>query len=140
MRPEYIIIHHSLTRDSDTVSWNAIRRYHVHKLGFDYIGYHFGIELVGDRYETLLGRPLNHVGAHCIEERMNHKSWGICVVGNFDLAPPEGTQLILLKTLVKSLMDIANIDKDHIKMHRDFAKYKTCPGKYFPFAEFIKSL
>lgn len=140
MTPDYIIIHHSLTEDSSTVSWNAIRRYHVHKLGWDYIGYHFGIELIGDKYEALIGRWLNIPGAHCKQEGMNQRSWGICVVGNFDYTPPEASQIIVLKLLVQSLMEIGNIPKENIKMHRDFASYKTCPGVMFPFQEFINSL
>jgi len=140
MKPEYIIIHHSLTKDTKTVSWNAIRRYHVHQLGWSYIGYHFGVELVGDRYEVLMGRWLNMVGAHCKQMGMNRRSWGICMVGNFDETPPEGSQLIVLRHLVRSLMEIGGIDRDHVKMHRDFAPYKTCPGTMFSFNEFIRSL
>lgn len=140
MKPEYIIIHHSLTKDSQTVSWNAIRRYHVHKLGWDYIGYHFGVELVGDHYEVLLGRWPNMFGAHCSQEKMNFNSWGICVVGNFDVAEPEASQLIVLKHLARSLMEIGGIDRDHIKRHKDFAQYKSCPGGMFPFEQFVRSV
>jgi len=140
MKPTHIILHHSLTKDSGTVSWNAIRRYHVHRLGWDYIGYHWGIELVGDRYESLMGRLPNMTGAHCRQARMNHLSWGICLVGNFDKEPPDPTQLMLAKNLVRSLMEIGDIPKHHILMHREFAHYKTCPGILFPFEKFVDSL
>jgi len=138
VKPTHIILHHSLTKDSGTVSWNAIRRYHVHRLGWNYIGYHWGIELVGDRYEILMGRLPNIQGAHCIG--MNRRSWGICLIGNFDLAPPDPTQMMLAKNLIRSLMEIGSIPKKNVRMHRDYASYKTCPGTLFPFKEFVRAL
>ena len=58
MTPRRIIIHHSATKDGRTFSWSAIRRYHVHTLGWTDIGYHAGIELIGDDFECLFGRAL----------------------------------------------------------------------------------
>ncbi len=40
MKPEHIIIHCSGTEDSETVSWSAIRRYHIYDNGWANIGYH----------------------------------------------------------------------------------------------------
>lgn len=136
-KPEYIILHHSLTKDGKTVSWAAIRRYHVHYMHFHAIGYHFGIELVNETYEILMGRMMNVPGAHC--RGVNDRSLGICFVGNFDIDTPEDSQLMVGKNLVRSLLDIYGLDRDAVKGHRDFSE-KTCPGELFPIDEFRRAL
>jgi len=141
----YVMLHHSLTEDGSTVSWQAIRRWHkgLHpdspyrsKPMID-IGYHFGIELINDEYEILVGRDLGQAGAHCVG--MNHKAIGICFVGNFDLAPvPDGQWekgLQLVSGLVKSL----DIPLVNIVGHRDYAP-KGCPGKMFSLEKFRQDL
>ena len=140
MTPEYIILHHSLTRDSETVSWNAIRKYHVQKLNFRNIGYHMGLEQIKDRQEILMGRMMNETGAHCRQSRMNHRSLGICFIGNFDKEKPPKEQWNLGLKLVSSLMYVFKIPKDKVLGHNHFAKYKTCPGKKFDADEFVKQL
>ncbi len=140
MKPEFIIIHHSLTKDSETVSWNAIRRYHVQKLKMINIGYPFGIELVNDNYEIFMGRMMNETGAHCRQNRMNHCSLGICFIGNFDNELPPEEQWNLGLKLISSLMDIFKISKDKVLGHNYFAKYKTCPGKKFNVPKFVDQL
>lgn len=125
---KYIIIHHSLTKDSKTVSWQAITRYHRDTKGWDYNGYHFGIELVNDNYEIFMGRPLNMNGAHT--QGMNRKAIGICVVGNFDVEKPPEKALRKLAVLVKSLMDMFNIPIYKIRGHNYYSS-KSCPGKLF---------
>ena len=136
-RPEHIILHHSLTKDGKTVSWSAIRRYHVHKLNWSTIGYHFGIELVGERYEILMGRMETRTGAHCLGH--NNNSIGICFVGNFDIDVPEHSQLIVGMNLIRSILERYGLDLDAVKGHCDFSG-KTCPGKLFPLDEFRRKL
>ena len=138
MIPKYIILHHSLTKDSGTVSWGAIRDYHTRTLGWTDIGYHAGIELVGDNYEILLGRMLNVPGAHT--KGMNHLSLGICFIGNFDISPVPREQWDKGVQLVKSLKEIFNIPINHVQGHRDYANYKSCPGKQFDMNQFRKAL
>ena len=153
LRPEYIIIHHSLTQDSGTVSWGAIRKHHTDPAGpyrFQSIGYHWGLELVGDYYEILVGRTMEEEGAHCQEAGMNRRGVGVCCVGNFDLAPPSEAQLMALARLVTWLMTELNIPQDKVIGHRDaglmtgfdwrVGQYKTCPGRTFDLEAFRKLL
>jgi len=136
----YILIHHSLTKDSKTVSWQAIRKFHINERGWRDIGYHFGIELVNDEYEILCGRPLDMPGAHCRESGMNRKAIGICCVGNYDEEEPKEEMLKRLASLCRWLMRTYDIPKERVLGHRDFAEYKSCPGKMFDLDRLRKSL
>lgn len=129
MIPTKIIIHHSLTKDSKTVSWGAIRRYHTIERGWRDIGYHFGIEQVYDAYEVFLGRLPNVQGAHTLGQ--NHNSIGICVVGNYDEDTLPIEAYIKLVDLCKYLVQDYGIDPTEVYGHCDFAS-KSCPGNKFP--------
>lgn len=160
MIPKAIILHHSLTKDSGTVSWGAIRRYHMSyayegniiskqdadeliikgypvKLPWDDIGYHFGVEFVLDQYEILMGRMPNIPGAHTVG--FNNKSLGICMVGNFDVTePPKGIWDTTLK-LCHYLTEAFSISPSAVYGHRDWAN-KSCPGKLFDLNKFRDDL
>lgn len=139
MRPEYIIIHHSLTKDGNSVSWGAIRKYHTQTMGWRDIGYHYGVERVGDYYEILLGRLPDETGAHCRERNMNDSSLGVCCVGNFDLAAPPPEQFHKCLNLVRHLMSLYKISADKVLGHGELATYKSCPGKLWDMG-FFRSL
>jgi len=136
MDPRYIILHHSLTKDGFTVSWPVIRKYHVETLGWRDIGYHFGIELVREDYgyEALVGRPWTAIGAHT--RFLNDQSLGICFIGNFDKAEPPEAQWMKGVDLVQSLLRVFDLPVSAVKGHRDFATYKSCPGKFFDLDRF----
>ena len=136
-RWSHIMLHHSLTKDGATVSWQAIRRYHMKDMGWDDIGYHYGIELVNDHYEIFVGRPLDEQGAHCVG--MNANAIGICFVGNFDEAPVPLDQWAAGTLFVKSLCRILLIPSVRVIAHRDYAP-KSCPGKLFDMDLFRRDL
>jgi hypothetical protein len=46
LKVQKLIIHHSLSKDGQTVDWNAIRRYHIQEKGWDDIGYHGGLSVL----------------------------------------------------------------------------------------------
>jgi hypothetical protein len=128
--PQYIVIHHSLTEDSKTVSWQAIRNYHVNQRGWNDIGYQYGIELVNDRYEILVGRMEGAVGAHTIGRNLD--SIGICCVGNYDEDPPDQTMIEMLSKLCISICQRYRISIENVRGHSYYAPDKTCPGRAFP--------
>ena len=138
MIPDHVIIHHSLTKDGQTVSWDAIRQYHTKTLYWRDIGYHFGIERVGKRYEILCGRMMNEDGAHCIG--LNGRSIGVCFIGNFDNVPPPCEQWDFGVRLVKSLISVFRVPVGNVRGHRAFASWKSCPGLRFDMDLFRRQL
>ena len=132
MIPKKIIVHHSLTKDSGTVSWGAIRRYHVNTLGWIDIGYHARVELIESggqsRHEALIGRNWGFQGAHTFGQ--NYDSLGICFVGNYDLEGPSGEMLEVGAKVIKMWLWLFGISPNEIYGHRDFSG-KSCPGEKF---------
>jgi len=126
---KWITIHHSKTEDSGTLSWNAIRNYHVRGNKWNDIGYHFGLERIGNSYEILIGRTLDHIGAHVGSHNM--ANIGICCVGDFDIIQPDKELIYKLLRLLRWLCKEYHIPKNHIKGHRMWNPAKTCPGKLF---------
>ncbi len=153
MKKTHIVLHHSLTKDSATVSWGAIRRFHTDPDGpykMRDIGYHLGIELARDHHEILFGRMPDRVGAHCRDANMNRIGIGICLVGNFDVTEPSQAAMDQLDRVVRFLMRTYNIPAVNVIGHREAGilvgkdwrkgEFKTCPGKLFPLEEFRESL
>lgn len=128
-KPTHIIMHDSLTEDGQTVSWGAIRKYHMETNGWADIGYHFGIELIGDRYEILTGRMLGREGAHC--PGFNRIGIGICLIGNFEEDEVPHDQWALAVQLASHLAWIFEIPKDRILGHREAMPGRTCPHAHF---------
>ena len=149
-----LTVHHSLTKDGKTVETSAIRIYHTswrHNgriiteeqarktpgaiAPWLDIGYNAINELIGNRYEILLGRMLNQTGAHT--KGHNENNIGFLFVGNFDLAPPPKAQWDLGVRFVKSMIEIFGIHIGDIKGHREIARDgRTCPGRMFDLHQF----
>jgi hypothetical protein len=139
----HIVIHHSATADSGTVSWDDIERYHVVEKAWDDIGYHYGCELVASGgYVALVGRDERRDAAACREAGMNRLGIHVCCVGDYDKIPPEDAMLrVLVRRLLRPLMARHGIPPDRIIGHRDAGlmagfdwhkgQYKSCPGKLF---------
>lgn len=140
----HIVIHHSLTADSGTVSWNAIRRFHVEQQKWRAIGYHFGVEVVKDAagkeaVEVLFGRLLHESAAAVSQLGMNTKGVHVCVVGNFDVAPPPAAVWDRTVELVAFLAELLNIQPGNIQPHSRYAP-KSCPGTQFDMVKFRRQV
>ena len=147
MTRRYIVVHHSLTKDGETVSWGAIEHYHVAARGWRDIGYHAGVELVGGGYYALIGRNVNEAAAAVKEMDMNELALHVCVVGNFDVTPPDKADLaVLARRVVIPWMTMFGIPAEHVIGHRDVGlmagydwregKYQSCPGRSFDLESF----
>jgi len=133
MKPRGVIIHHSLTKDGKTVDWDGIKRYHMEEKGWVDIGYHAGVERINGTLTALTGRPLGMPGAHCTG---HNDTIGICIGGNFDLAPPDNETLRYAAALVSGHLRMFDLPLSSIHKHHDYAE-KSCPGLKFPWNYFI---
>ncbi len=166
MPKDHIVIHHSLTRDGLVPDWPGIRRYHMSYridgvmmardtymkrkeggLGKRFeepwhdIGYHAGLEVFedGKQVEVLFGRMPDRIGAHCRELGMNQRGIGICVVGDFDVAPPPEPVFQKLIQVCAYFMRAYNIPPANVIGHGEAQvldpavgrALKTCPGINF---------
>lgn len=140
-KPEYIIIHHSATKeDTFANDWESIRKYHKSQ-GWRDIGYHYGIEYVNGKIVTQKGREESETGAHCQADRMNHKSIGICLVGNYEVQKPTEEQMQALENLCRDIMKRYNIPASKVLGHREVPGAATaCPGKNVDMNAFRKRL
>lgn len=135
--PEYIIIHHSATKEGDLESF---RRNHKAK-GWRDIGYHYVIgngTYSGDG-EVETGRSENESGAHCSTDGMNFKSIGICLVGNFDIDKPTPAQMEALERLCRDIIERHKIPVSRALGHGEVTA-TNCPGKNFDMVAFRKRL
>lgn len=133
MKPVGIIIHHSLTKDGKTVDWDSIKKYHIETNGWDDIGYHAGVERINGVITGLTGRPTNMIGGHC---KGHNDTIGICIVGNYDLAPPDDDILKYAAELTASYLRMFALPIESVHKHHDYHP-KSCPGKLFPWDKFI---
>jgi len=141
-----VALHHSLTTDGVTLTKDDITvdhmglvpwsRWLAHPMDLD--GYHAYCELVDRYYEIIVGRPETWVGGHCPQGDMNDKSFGLCFIGNFDLAPPPDLQLLVaIRRIIVPVMYRYDLSIDAVKGHAYYANDgRTCPGKLFPWDRF----
>jgi len=134
---KYIVLHHSAT---ETGSYDSIDAEHRKVLGFDGCGYHFVIGNgtgSGDGQIEVSQRWVNQKhGVHCRNAKkseIDEYGIGICLVGDFDKAPPTARQVAAVRLLVDYLGRKYEIDEENVETHAHLAATPTvCPGKHFP--------
>lgn len=156
MKPKGIVTHHSLTKDGLVADWYGIKKYHMSyryqgnviteaqflemsKKGvkglekpWADIGYHAGVERVNGILTAHTGRSAAMAGAHCVGK---NDHLGICIIGNFDIAPPDDELLRYAAALHTGYMRIWDLPLTSVHRHHDFHP-KSCPGLKFPWEEF----
>jgi len=130
-----IVIHHSASPDHPEADAPAIKEWHTKGRGWRDIGYHVVVELVGDHYLGIFGRPLSMPGAHAPGH--NRTAIGVCLVGNFTEEPPPPRQLECASAVVGGLAVAFGIPLEAVLPHRD-VRSTACPGDAFPWAAFIE--
>lgn len=129
--PEYIIVHHSAT-PRDATHFSTIKNNHT-GIGWGDIAYHHWIagSLDGDGTH-FPGRPENKIGAHDDMQKMNYRSIGICVCGDFHPTSgneqPTSAQLETLQSLLDQIRKDRGIPKERVLGHRETPDTTNCPG------------
>jgi hypothetical protein len=138
----YIVLHHS---DHATGGYAQIDREHRQVRGWNGCGYHFvignGTESPDGQIEVAQRWSEQKAGAHCRDGKVpdiNEYGIGICLVGDFDAAPPTARQIEAARALVGYLQDRYAIPSDRVGTHALLASNPTaCPGKHFPAAAIL---
>ena len=132
-----IVLHHAATRGGDVATIDAEHRKHRDRWGNPWlgIGYHFVVgngQKMADGEVQATFRWHNQLpGAHAGNRDYNDNGIGICLIGNFDQAPPTDRQVAAVRGLVKSLAERYAISRDGLVRHSD-VQATLCPGKLFP--------
>jgi N-acetyl-anhydromuramyl-L-alanine amidase AmpD len=139
-RWEYIIIHHSATESGsvESIHEEHLKRTDAEGNRWLGIGYHFvignGRGMPDGTVQSTFRWSEQIHGAHSGSAVFNSRGIGICVVGNFEEAPPSKAQLNSLKALVKVLSIRHRITPERFMGHAA-VKTTACPGKHFPLNE-----
>jgi len=134
MKKSFIVLHHSLVRYDGRPQVKGFNNTHKDRgfpkssLGY-YVGYHYVVEGDGSVVQT---RKDEEIGAHCKEAWKNYNSIGICLSGNFDIDDPTQEQIESLSKLLHDLQKKHGIENKNVRLHRDYATYKSCPGTRIP--------
>jgi LysM repeat protein len=140
---KYIIVHHSATAQGTLKGMDEYHRKQRHMQNG--LAYHFvigngrgmseGQVDIGDRWRRQIR------GGHLASAAQNERAIGICLVGNFEIAPPSQAQMDALVALTSYLQKRCDIPKSRVKTHTQVNVRPTkCPGRHFPTSTFLGRL
>ena len=131
-----IVIHHSKGPDNiQRMSADEIRKFHTDPppagRGWADIGYHRVVELIEGFYVAIIGRPETKDGAHAPGH--NITALGVCLVGDFDLAPPAPAMLkFAARYVIAPWVEIYRMDfPGCVLLHKEATAGRGCPGALF---------
>ena len=136
----YIVLHHTASTSGSVESIHAEHSQRSDSDGNPWrgIGYHFvignGDGMPDGAIEPTFRWYDQSSGAHAGVGLYNDYGVGVCLIGNFEEAPPTARQLAAVKQLVSALKGTCSIDAGGVVRHGDI-KATACPGKLFPFGE-----
>jgi hypothetical protein len=126
--------------------------YHTVDKKWKRVGYNEMTETYHNQALTIAGRPILMRGAHTIG--LNQKSYGSCLIGNYDKEKPSPelwkhlieraliamiTYKIPVKNFIGHWESFLILNKVKTKQEA-WKKYKTCPGRKFDMNEFRNDL
>ena len=112
----------------------AVNRYHrdVRKFPISSLGYAGGYHKIVTGGRAHKYREDWEIGAHCNTvvrgKSMNAQSLGLGWGGDGDIELPNGIDRGLIREEIKEWQMKFNISNEKVKLHREYAPWKTCPG------------
>jgi hypothetical protein len=140
-----IVLHHSATTGGSVESIDAAHRRRRDSAGNPWlgIGYHFvvgnGHSMPDGEVQSTFRWKRQLAGAHAGHRDQNEHGIGICLIGDFEAAPPTEKQLAALEALLKLLADRYAITRTHVLRHQD-VHATLCPGRLFPWNKVLAEL
>jgi len=138
----HLVLHHTATDTGSVASIDAVHRTRTDRLGKPWlgIGYHFvignGRGMPDGQIEPTFRWAQQLQGAHAGDANLNASAIGICLVGDFNQAPPTGRQIDSARRLVEALRIRYGIGLARVVAHRQ-VKATDCPGKLFPWQQIV---
>jgi N-acetyl-anhydromuramyl-L-alanine amidase AmpD len=131
----WLVIHHSATAAGSVAAFDRGHR----ERGWDGVGYHF---VIGNGHGMPLGeirataRWLDQAaGAHAGQAEYNADGIGICLIGDYDTAPPDPLVLERLAWLCAVLLRRHDLPPSALIGHDQVpGKATRCPGRHFDLA------
>lgn len=139
---KFIVLHHTATNHGDVASIDAVHKARRDAGGQPWkgIGYHFlignGQGMPDGAVESTFRWKQQIAGAHAGQYQFNEWGIGVCLVGNFEEAPPTAAQLAAVQQLIRRLQKEFNLGDQQILRHGDL-KATACPGRLFSYGKVV---